>query len=123
MPTILVADDDQTISHLVASTLRRHGHTVVQAFDAMQTVMYALRAPHPDAIVLDIRMPGGTGLNALRKIRASARTAAVPVVVLSGSTSEDERAAVEALGVTASLRKPVDPEELLRAIDAALGGG
>lgn len=120
MATVLVADDDRMISQLVAATLRRGGHTVVQAFDAMQAVMFAMRTPHPDVIVLDIHMPGGTGLQALRKIRASARTATLPVIVLSGTASEEERADVESHGVTASLHKPVDPDALLAAVAAAL---
>jgi CheY-like chemotaxis protein len=121
MATILVADDDRLVSQLVSATLRRSGFTVVQAFDAMQAVMFALRAPHPDAIVLDIHMPGGTGIQALQKIRRSAHTAAIPVVVLSGTASETERADVESYGVAASLFKPVDPDALLEAVQRALG--
>lgn len=120
MPTILVADDDRMISHLVCATLRREGYQVTQAFDAMQTVMFALRTPHPDAIVLDIHMPGGTGLQALRQLRASSRTAGIPVVILSGTASDAEREDVEALGVVASLHKPVDPESLVDAIRRAV---
>ena len=120
MPTILVADDDRMISHLVCATLRRDGYKVTQAFDAMQAVMFALRPPHPDAIVLDIHMPGGTGLQALRQLRASSRTAGIPVVILSGTASDAERADVESFGVVASLHKPVDPQALLEAIGQAL---
>lgn len=122
MPTILVADDDRMISHLVCATLRRGGYTVTQAFDAMQTVMFAMRNPHPDAIVLDIHMPGGTGLQALRQLRSSSKTGLIPVVILSGTASETERADVEALGVTASLHKPVDPEALIEAVARAVDG-
>jgi CheY-like chemotaxis protein len=120
MPRILVADDDRVISHLVCATLRGAGYDVVPAFDAMQTVMFAMRMPHPDAIVLDLHMPGGTGLEALRKLRASSRTAMVPVVLLSGTANDSERAEVESLGVSASLRKPVDPEALIEAVTGAL---
>lgn len=82
--------------------------------------MYALQSPHPDAVVLDIHMPGGTGLQALRQLRASSKTAMIPVIILSGTANEDERAEVEALGVTASLYKPVDPDALVGALNQAL---
>lgn len=120
MPKILVADDDRMINHLVCATLRKAGHEIQPAFDAMQTVMFAMRSPHPDAIVLDVHMPGGTGLQALRKLRANPRTTFIPVIVLSGTASEAERAEVEALGVFASLYKPVDPDVLTQAVADAL---
>lgn len=121
MPKILVADDDRVVSHLVCSLLRREGYEVVPAMDAMQTVMFAMRAPQPDAIVLDLQMPGGTGLEALRKLKASTKTALIPVILLSGSTDVEERRRVEELGVVASLHKPVDTAALLEAVAAVAG--
>lgn len=120
MTRILVADDDRMISHLVCTTLRKLGYDVVPAYDAMQTVMFAMRPPRPDAIVLDMHMPGGTGLEALRKLRASSLTALIPVVVLSGTANEAEWSEVETLGVSASLHKPVDPAVLGDAVARAV---
>ena len=57
---ILIADDDRVISGLVAAVVRQAGHTPLHAYDAMQTVMFAMRTPAPDLIILDINMPGGT---------------------------------------------------------------
>lgn len=121
MPRILVADDDRVVSHLVSGILRREGYEVTTAMDAMQTVMFAMRAPQPDAIVLDLQMPGGTGLEALRKLKASTKTLQIPVVLLSGSADAAQRQRVEELGVVASLHKPVDAAALLAAITEAAG--
>ena len=117
---ILVADDDRMLSQLVCTIVQKAGHTPVQAFDAMQTLMFAMRSPTPALVILDISMPGGTGLEALRKLKQSAKTSAIPVVVLSGSTEADMAAQVKALGAVDYLTKPVDPESLVAAVTSAL---
>lgn len=114
---ILVADDDRVLSQLVCAIVREAGHAPVAAFDAMQALMFAMRAPAPALIILDINMPGGTGLEALRKLKLSARTAPIPVVVLSGSDEADMPQQVKALGADAFLPKPIDPEALVAVIE------
>jgi CheY-like chemotaxis protein len=117
---ILVADDDRVMSQLVCSIVREAGHLPIAAFDAMQALMYAMRAPAPGLIILDINMPGGTGLEALRKLKLSARTAPIPVVVLSGSDAADMPQQVKALGADEFLPKPIDPEALAGVIQRLL---
>ena len=117
---ILVADDDRVLSQLVCAVVREAGHEPVPAFDAMQTVMFAIRPPQPAAIILDINMPGGTGLEALRKLKLSARTSPIPVIVLSGSTELDMPQQVKQLGADEFLAKPINPEVLVLAIERVL---
>jgi len=81
---LLIADDDRALSLLLSTRLRAKGWTVDVAHDAMQALMFAMRSS-PDAIMLDIAMPGGTGIDALKKLKMSAKTTQIPVVVLSGS--------------------------------------
>jgi len=119
---ILVADDDRIIVHLVAGLLRAKGFQVIPVFDAMQVFMFAMRRPAPDAIVLDINMPGGTGVEALKRLKASQNTALIPVIVLSGSTESGMPEKVKALGAEAFLSKPVDPGALFAALEGALPG-
>jgi CheY-like chemotaxis protein len=121
MPKVLVADDDRVISHLVTSLLRQEGHQVVPAFDGMQSMMFAMRPPQPDLIILDIQMPGGSGLDTLKKLKASSKTMLIPVIILSGTASPEIWSEVEALGAVATLRKPVDRDALLDAVSQALG--
>lgn len=116
MPKVLVAEDDRVVSHLVCSLLRKAGYEVVVAFDAMQTLMTAMRVPQPDAITLDVQMPGGTGFEALRKLKISTRTTGIPVIVLSGSVTEQQREELLAMGADAFLEKPVDRDALLAAV-------
>jgi Response regulator containing CheY-like receiver, AAA-type ATPase, and DNA-binding domains len=114
---ILVADDDRVLSQLLCAVVRQGGHAPITAFDAMQTLMFAMRAPAPGLIILDINMPGGTGLEALRKLKLSARTAPIPVVVLSGSDDAAMPEQVKALGAAEFLQKPIDPDVLLGVIE------
>jgi len=82
--------------------------------------MTAMRSP-TDAIVLDIQMPGGTGIEALRRLRASTKTSSIPVFVLSASADAGTLAQVKALGVQVFLPKPIEPDALDRALCDALG--
>ena len=119
---LLIADDDRTLSLLLSTRLRGKGWTTDIAHDAMQVLMFAMRNA-PDAILLDIAMPGGTGIDALKKLKLSARTLQIPVVVLSGSIDPQGEADVLALGAAAFVRKPPDidalHETLLKAVGAS----
>jgi len=101
--------------------VREAGHVPVPVYDAMQALMFAMRPPVPALIILDINMPGGTGLEALRKLKLSARTSPIPVIVLSGSVEQDMPEQVKGLGAEVFLAKPIDPEQLLHAVRRALG--
>jgi CheY-like chemotaxis protein len=103
--------------HLIAELLRGKGHQVIPVFDAMQVVMMASRPPAPDVVVLDIHMPGGTGLEALKRLKSSLRTASIPVVVVSGVTDPALPETVRALGADWFLAKPVDPATLFAIIE------
>jgi DNA-binding response OmpR family regulator len=108
---VLLADDDKVLIHLMASRLRSKGWEVTVASDAMQALMFAMRVV-PDVIVLDINMPGGTGITALTKLRASMKTSQIPIVVMSGSIDVKDEPTVRELGADVFLRKPTEPDEL-----------
>jgi CheY-like chemotaxis protein len=113
----LVADDDRVVSHLVCGLLRAKGWEVTPVFDAMQALMFAMREPRPDVIILDINMPGGTGVQALTKLKASTKTASIPVVVLSGVPDERLFDQMREKGADELLHKPVDPPALFAALE------
>jgi CheY-like chemotaxis protein len=117
---ILVADDDKVISLLVCATIRRAGHIAIPAFDSMQALMFAMRAPLPDAIILDLNMPGGGGIETLKKLKSSARTTGIAVLIVSGDSSPEAPGTVMDLGAVAFLAKPVVPEALLEELDRVL---
>lgn len=112
---VLVADDDPVITRLVRFGLGAKGWDVDVAADAMQAVMFALRSP-PDALVLDINMPGGTGITALKRLKASAKTQPIPILVLSGTSDPSVPATVRSLGADGFLPKPVDIDDLDRTL-------
>jgi CheY-like chemotaxis protein len=120
---IIVADDDRVLSLMICGVLRQGGHRPTPAFDAMQALMFAMRDPLPDVILLDINMPGGTGIQALTKLKISSKTAHIPVVVLSGSSDPNVPEQVAKLGAARFLSKPVDPELLLQTVREVVESG
>jgi two-component system cell cycle response regulator len=113
---LLIADDDRTFCELLAAEMTSNAWKVITASDAMQTIMFALRS-QPDAIVLDVQMPGGTGLEALKKLKASKKTAAIPVMVVTGTDDQSTEALLLGLGAARFIRKPVDVADLRRALE------
>ena len=65
---ILVADDDRVFNHLICRGLRQAGYTVLSAFDAFQASTMILRGDF-EAVILDIQMPAGTGLEVLKRLK------------------------------------------------------
>ena len=82
--TILVADDDLVLAQLLCSRLSKAKYSVVVSYDALHAFMAAMRLA-PAAVILDINMPGGTGFEVLKRLKASRKTQLIPVIVLSGS--------------------------------------
>lgn len=118
---VLIADDDPTTVQYLSTALRAKGFEIDTAADAMQVVMKAVRLV-PDAIIMDIKMPAGTGLTALRRIKQSAKTAEVPVIAITGSPTDEVRREVHDLGALDCLEKPVDVEALARMLEELEGG-
>ena len=112
---IIVAEDDRMLSKMMCTILQEGGHISLPAYDSIQALMFAMRQP-PDLVLLDINMPGGTGVGVLQKLKASSKTSFVPVVVISGSIDPALPAQVLALGATAFLAKPIEPDVLLKAV-------
>jgi CheY-like chemotaxis protein len=108
---ILIADDDRVTLETLGAQLRGAGFQILTAMDAMQAFMVAQRSA-PDAVLLDIQMPGGTGLDTLKRLRASAKTQAIPVIAISGLKDPEMSKRVLALGAAEFLPKPVDFERL-----------
>jgi signal transduction histidine kinase/CheY-like chemotaxis protein len=111
-PLILVVDDELAVRELIAVSLEKAGYAVATADSSTQAVMKA-RQLRPDAITLDILMPGGSGLGALFELKHAPELADIPVIVVSMLEREE---AGFALGATEFLTKPVDERGLLEAL-------
>jgi len=130
-PAVVAVDDDDGHIELVRRNFQRAGigNDIVPIHNGSEALDYAFRrgahltrpADAELLFLLDINMPGGTGIEALRKLKLSAKTSTIPVIVLSGNTDADVPQQVKSLGAEEFLAKPIDPEILLDSIRRALG--
>jgi len=118
--TILIADDDPLTVRIIAASLQKEGYLVVTAMDAMQAVR-AARKSTPAAIVMDVMMPAGSGVNALKQIKLSTQTQLIPVIAMSSSSDAGLPAQMIALGAEEFLAKPVDLDRLGSVLRRLLG--
>jgi CheY-like chemotaxis protein len=102
---ILVADDDLVLSHALEHRLREQGYDVVVARDAIQAWQMVQREK-PDLIVLDIKMPGGSGLAVLRRMKHNLNARKVSVIVITATEEQSTIQQILALQPDAFLRKP-----------------
>lgn len=105
-----MVDDDPAISAVVSAILRSAGHEVLAASDVESGLRLHRERPF-DAAVIDVRMPGRSGLDLVRALRAGQVTAQVPTLVMSGRLG-DRDSGLEA-GATDFLAKPFEARELL----------
>jgi two-component system, OmpR family, alkaline phosphatase synthesis response regulator PhoP len=111
---ILVVDDDAKIVELVKLYLSRDGYTVLTAYDGKDALRLA-RETHPDLIVLDIMLPGMSGLEVCRTLRAES---SVPIILLTAKTTEQDRIDGLDLGADDYVPKPFSPKELAARVRA-----
>jgi two-component system response regulator MtrA len=120
MARIVVADDDDDIRELVEFKLASLGHEIVACADAV-TALAACRAQQPDLVILDVMMPGMTGLEVLAELRSEARFAETPVVMLTARALGDDIAGGIASGASEYITKPFSPRELAARVTSMLG--
>ena len=120
MTKILIVDDDADIRTLLAVRLKAAGYASAFATDAVTAIGVA-RKETPDVILLDLGLPGGSGLTVIERLDAIASLATIPVIVVSASDPGiDESAAIAAKGHV-FISKPIDMDRLLHAIRIAAG--
>ena len=117
--TVLVADDDRDIRELVAVKLRQAGYQVVAVGDGISALKAA--GEHGVAVaVLDVMMPGMSGLDVVRQLRADDRFASVVIVLLTAKSQEFDIETGFALGADDYIVKPFSPRELVHRINAVV---
>jgi len=119
--SVLVVDDFSDMRELYQQFLGLHGFHVVQAADGREALSVAQQV-HPAAIVMDLEMPTMGGSEAARALKRDQRTKDIPILVLTGTSRENQLADARAAGCAALLRKPCMPEVLLEAIHCVLRG-
>ena len=116
---IFVVEDDADIAELVAHHLRREGFEI-EVFHSGSDVMELVRQQPPDLVVLDLMLPGLSGLEICRMMRAEAVIATVPIIMLTARAEEEDRVHGLELGADDYLTKPFSPRELIARIRAVL---
>lgn len=116
---ILFVDDYRDALVMWAFYLRMRGFDVDTAGDGLSAVRLATEDP-PDLIVMDLSLPGISGLEATRRLRHAPATAHIPVIATTGSTQPDELDAARAIGFCSIIIKPCDPPLLVAEIERVL---
>lgn len=120
MALILVADDDAASRLLVATVLRHAGHTIVETADG-EAALAAVAAECPDLLLIDLNMPGISGVDVIRRLRIDAALSDVSIALYTATPPNAAmRDFMEIYAIKAAVPKPSEPEELLRAVEDAL---
>jgi len=108
---IVVVDDDPSLVHLMTANLEEEGYRVLSGYDGQMAIQLA-RTELPQLIILDVNMPMTNGLKAMEAIRENPSTHGIPIILLTGETSEKVFPRADAAGRVMHIKKPVDLEEL-----------
>lgn len=120
--TILIIEDDRDIVEMVEYNLQEEGYATISALDGRQGFDVAARNK-PDLIILDVMLPVHDGFEVCRMLRADARTAGVPIIILSAKSQEIDKVTGLELGADDYVTKPFSPRELIARIRAILRRG
>jgi two-component system response regulator MtrA len=113
--TVLICDDDARLRELMRVTLDPE-HDCIEAGDAAEAIEL-FRAAKPDVALVDVMLPGKSGLDLLREVRDDPELAHIPIIVVSAWTREADRSAATDAGAEAFLGKPFDIELLQRMVN------
>ena len=115
MSTILVVDDSLTEMQVITSCLKKGGLNVETA-SSSEEALAKISSQKPDAIVLDVVLPGRSGFELCRDLKAEAGTSAIPVVMCSTKGSDMDKFWGKKQGADAYITKPIDQEQLLQTV-------
>lgn len=119
MKTVLVIDDEVCILELIGKVLKDAECRVLEANSAAEGLKLATEK-RPDLVLLDFLMPGISGVQLLQQLKASAATASIPVVMMSGSGADERSFRALAYDAAGYLMKPFSPAQLRSKLDEVL---
>jgi len=120
-PRVLIVDDDPATRLLYALNLGLEGLLVLEASDG-RTALARARAELPDLVLTDVTMPGLDGFQLAEELRADRHTRHIPIIFLSGETSDGLEERAHELGALAFLTKPVDVQALASLVAGVFAG-
>jgi CheY-like chemotaxis protein len=122
VPTVLIADDTDSVRALIVAALQGGDYELLEATDGT-TALALVRWHHPDLAILDILMPGLNGIDLARAIRGDPDLAGTRIIILSAVESDPKTVVRDIAGADLYLPKPFSPRELRRAVERLLGPG
>ncbi|MCE5182759.1 MAG: phosphate regulon transcriptional regulator PhoB [Betaproteobacteria bacterium] len=118
-PTILMVEDESAIRELIALNLQQAGHHMLAAGSA-EDALALMRESLPDLILLDWMLPGMSGVEFARRIKANAHTRSIPIIMLTARSDEQDKIIGLEIGSDDYITKPFSPRELNARIKAVL---
>ena len=112
---ILVVDDEPSIRELAQLILENEGYNVITAASGVETIQKAT-VEMPDLVLLDVVMPGVSGLDTCRMLKGEARTRSIPVIMFTVLGRENDRKQAEEAGCDGYFVKPFSPDSLLEEV-------
>ena len=122
MSTILIVEDNDKNMKLVRDVLQAKGFTTIEAVNAEDGIRLAGER-NPDLILMDIHLPGMSGVDALKVLRADASTARIPIAAVTASVMQQDRAMITDAGFDAYVSKPISLKEFLDTVRTLLERG
>lgn len=117
--TILVVEDEPSIQELIAASLQHAGHRTLRA-DTAEDAVRLVNETLPDVVLLDWMLPGMSGIQYARRLRAEERTRDLPIIMLTARSEEHDKVSGLEAGADDYLTKPFSPRELQARIKAVL---
>ena len=117
---ILIVEDNEKNRRLARDILQVKGYRTIEAETAESGLEMAPKE-HPDLVLMDIQLPGMNGIQALKKLRESEATRAIPVLAFTASVMPQDRREIMDAGFDGFVAKPVNLKEFIAAIAKALG--
>ena len=118
---ILIVEDNEHNQKLASDVLQFKGYRVLVAPTAEEGIPMALKEK-PDLVLMDIHLPGMSGIEALARLRADPGTTAIPVFAFTASVMPQDRREITSAGFDGFLSKPIDLKEFLSTINATMAG-
>jgi DNA-binding response OmpR family regulator len=119
MATILVVDDTRTEVEIITKTLQNAGFSTISA-NSSEDAKLKIDQYKPDAIVLDIVLPGESGFELCRELKQNPETAGIPIILCSTKNGEMDKFWGLKQGASSYISKPIIGEELIRAMQAVV---
>ncbi|MDQ4005843.1 MAG: response regulator [Actinomycetota bacterium] len=119
MRKLLIADDEEGVRSLVRMTLNVDSYEILEARDGNEALEVA-RRERPDIVLLDVMMPGQSGVEVCRALKADRATAGTSIILLTAKAQEEDRAEGLAAGADDYFTKPFSPLGLIAKVEEAL---